>query len=98
MQSLQLSVIEEEVKDVDTHTVSIQFNDILNTLSAFRTQITALQHQLRSLDNAVSKEFKTLKNETSKKKNKGNRKPSGFAKPTIINSELHNFMHNYSMF
>lgn len=91
MQSQQ-PVIEEEVKDVDTHPVSSQFNDILTTLSAFRSQITALQHQLRTLDKSVSKEFKALKKESSKKKNKGNRKPSGFAKPSKITSDLSKFM------
>ena len=88
----QEPVIVDEVKDVDTHPVTSQFNDILTTLSAFRTQITALQHQLRVLDKSVSKEFKSLKKDSSKKKNKGNRKPSGFAKPTKITSELSTFM------
>jgi chromatin remodeling complex protein RSC6 len=73
--------------------VTTQFDGIVSTLSAFRSQITLLQQQLRSLEKAVSKEFRGLKKEAAKKKQqKGNRKPSGFAVPTKISDELCKFM------
>ena len=72
--------------------ITTQFDGIIISLSAFRTQITALQHQLRVLERSVTKEVKTLKKESSKKKSKVARKPSGFAKPSHITNELCLFM------
>ena len=74
------------------NTLTTQFDGIIVTLSAFRTQITALQHQLRVLEKSVTKEVKTLQKDSIKKKSKGNRKPSGFAKPSSITEELSTFM------
>ena len=72
--------------------VSEQFNGVLTSLSTFRSQITALQQQLRGLEKMVRRELKVARKEATKNKNKGNRKPSGFAKPTKISSELCIFM------
>ena len=68
------------------------FSDVLNTLSTFRSQITVLQNQIRSLEKTVKKNMKTLQREAKKNRNKGNRKPSGFAVPTPISNELCDFM------
>ena len=72
--------------------IGTQFNTIVSSLSTFRVQITALQHQLRVLERSVTKEVKNLKKESDKKKNKLPRKPSGFAKPSLITDELCLFM------
>jgi chromatin remodeling complex protein RSC6 len=72
--------------------IGTQFDTIVTSLSSFRVQITALQHQLRVLERSVTKEVKTLKKEADKKKNKLPRKPSGFAKPSLITDELCVFM------
>jgi chromatin remodeling complex protein RSC6 len=72
--------------------IGTQFNTIVSSLSSFRVQITALQHQLRVLERSVTKEVKNLKKESDKKKNKLPRKPSGFAKPSLITDELCLFM------
>jgi chromatin remodeling complex protein RSC6 len=71
-----------------------QFKTIEKSLSTFRTQLTSLQHQLRTLDKSVKREITHLIKNADKNKNKrkGNRKPSGFAKPTKISSELCKFM------
>jgi chromatin remodeling complex protein RSC6 len=69
-----------------------QFTDILQTLSAFRSQITMLQNQVRGLEKCVSKKVKAMEREAKKNKSKGNRKPSGFAVPTKITDELCDFM------
>ena len=50
------------------------------SLSTFKTQVTALQQQLRALEKATRRQVKQLKKEASKSKNRGNRAPSGFAK------------------
>jgi len=69
-----------------------QFEGVLTTLSTFRQSITALQSQIRGLEKAVRKEMKVLRKEASKNRAKGNRKPSGFAKPSAVTPELCKFM------
>lgn len=69
-----------------------QFDSIIDSLSIFRNQINLLQQQLRNLEKSVKKEVKSLKKAAVKNKNKGNRKPSGFANPTKVSKELCEFM------
>jgi len=69
-----------------------EFSGVLTTLSAFRQQITMFQNQVRGLEKHVDKKMKTLQREAKKNKNKGNRKPSGFAVPTKITDQLCEFM------
>ena len=58
----------------------------------FKTHISLLQQQVRILDKTVKKQMNILKKESSKNKNKGCRKPSGFARPTRVTKELCEFM------
>ena len=76
----------------ETNQLTEQFCGILTTLSSFRSQITMLQNQVRSLEKNVSKQMRQYERETKKNKNKGNRKPSGFAVPTPISKDLCKFM------
>ena len=69
-----------------------QFEGVLSTLTAFRSQITMLQNQIRGLEKNVKKQMKALQKEAKKNKQKGNRKPSGFAVPSKISPELCEFM------
>ena len=80
----------EESKSTDE--VCEQFSGVLSTLSSFRSQITMLQNQVRALEKTVGKQMRTYAREAKKNKNKGNRKPSGFAVPTKISDELCVFM------
>ena len=82
------STKQPEEKDV----IGQQFDGVLTTLSTFRQSITALQTQIRGLEKAVRKEMKGLRKEASKNRAKGNRKPSGFAKPSLVTAELCKFM------
>ena len=75
-----------------TDEVCEQFSGVLGTLSSFRSQITMLQNQVRALEKTVGKQMRTFAREAKKNKNKGNRKPSGFAVPTKISDELCIFM------
>ena len=75
-----------------TDEVCEQFSGVLGTLSSFRSQITMLQNQVRALEKTVGKQMRTFAREAKKNKNKGNRKPSGFAVPTKISDELCLFM------
>jgi len=72
--------------------ITESFQSVLSVLGTFRTQITGLQNQIRSLEKTVKKNMRTLQREAKKNKNKGNRKPSGFAVPTKISDELCDFM------
>lgn len=72
--------------------LSLQVNNIINNLSNFKTQITSLQGDLKNLEKTIKKEFKLLSKQAEKNKNKGNRKPSGFAKPTKVSPELSEFL------
>jgi chromatin remodeling complex protein RSC6 len=69
-----------------------QFNNIIDSLSGFKLQINGIQTQLKLLEKNVKKQMKTLKKDIVKNKNKGNRKPSGFAKPSKVTKELCEFM------
>lgn len=85
---VETDIVENEKSDV----ISEQFDGVLNTLSTFRQSITALQSQIRGLERTVRKEMKGLAKEAAKNRNKGNRKPSGFAKPAKVSDELCSFM------
>ena len=69
-----------------------QFANLNKTLVGFRSQITALQQQLRTIEKSVRREMNQLKKQADKSKNRGNRKPSGFATPSKISPELCEFM------
>ena len=69
-----------------------QFEGIVNGMTLVKTQISNLQQNLKQLEKNIKKQMKGLKKEVTKKKNKGNRKPSGFAKPCKVTKELFNFM------
>ena len=59
-----------------------QLTDVMDSLTSMKQFITQVQGKVRGLDKLIKKEQKnTVK--MSEKKNRGNRKPSGFAKPDI---------------
>ena len=72
--------------------IDVQFTAVLSMLSGFRSQITMLQNHIRGLEKNVRKQMKQLQREAKKNRNRGNRKPSGFAVPTPISDELCDFM------
>ena len=54
--------------------------------------INTLQITIKQLEKDVKKQMNGLKKEVLKTKNKGNRSPSGFAKPSKVTKELCDFM------
>jgi len=76
--------ISEEIKDI--------FAAVLGNISSIKLQLTALTSQLKGVEKQVYKKMKQLDKEVNKNKNKGNRQPSGFAKPTKISPALCKFM------
>ena len=79
-------------KQLGLEIICEQFEGVIDSLYIFKVQITTLQQQIKVLEKNVKKQMKTLKKETTKNKNKGNRKPSGFAKPSKVTNELCEFM------
>jgi chromatin remodeling complex protein RSC6 len=69
-----------------------QFEQLITQLSVMKTQITVIQQNIKQLEKSVKKQMKGLKKEVTKTKNKGNRQPSGFAKPSKVTKELCEFM------
>jgi chromatin remodeling complex protein RSC6 len=82
----------EQLEEQTGNELFEQFESIVNNLSMMKIQITNLQQSLKHLEKNVKKQMKGLKKEVTKNKNKGNRKPSGFAKPTKVTKELCEFM------
>jgi len=72
--------------------ISELFENITDIISSFKSQINTLFHELKLLEKNVKKEMKLMKKNVEKSKNKGNKKPSGFAKPTKVTDELCVFM------
>lgn len=85
-------VSNEQVEEQTGKDLFEQFEGIVNGLSVIKTQISNLQQNLKHLEKNVRKQMKGLKKEVTKNKNKGNRKPSGFAKPSKVTKELCEFM------
>jgi chromatin remodeling complex protein RSC6 len=84
-----MSILEETdpLKDITT-----QFESIMENLNVFKSQITIIQTQIKGLEKNVKKQINSFKKAATKNKVKGNRKPSGFAKPTKVTKELCEFM------
>ena len=72
--------------------IFVQFEQLVTQLNQMKTQITGIQQNIKQLEKNVKKQSKGLKREVTKSKNKGNRQPSGFAKPSKVTKELCEFM------
>jgi len=65
-----------------------QFDVLVTGLQNIKFQINNLQQNVKQIEKSIKKKMRCLKKEVTKNKNKGNRKPSGFAKPGKITKEL----------
>lgn len=72
--------------------LQIQWKNMELSLSDFKSQVVLFQQQLRNLEKMTRQRIRQLEKDTNKIKNKSNRKPSGFAKPSPISNELCMFM------
>ena len=82
----------EEINTKVDEGIFNQFEQLVTQLNQMKTQITGIQQNIKQLDKNVKKQMKCLKKEVIKTKNKGNRQPSGFAKPSKVTKELCEFM------
>lgn len=69
-----------------------QFEQLVSQLGVIKNQITSLQQNIKQIEKNVKKQMKGLKKQVTKTKAKGNRAPSGFAKPSKVTKELCAFM------
>ena len=72
--------------------LSEQFTSLLAQLSSLRSQMTTVTSQVRALAKRSERELKAAEKNSKRSKGKGNRKPSGFVKPTKISLELAAFL------
>lgn len=91
-------VVETPVENVITPLVcdtplADLFVSMNKTLHDLATAVALVKAELRTVEKHVTKELKVLDKFNAKKnKNKGNRAPSGFVKPTKITNELADFL------
>merc|ERR1711998_254769 len=76
---LDNEVVTKNVESIETH-----FDNLYLTLTAFKQSISTMNNHLKLLERDMKKELRVLKKVTNKQKSKGNRKPSGFAKPSDV--------------
>jgi chromatin remodeling complex protein RSC6 len=69
-----------------------QFEHLVTQLNLMKAQVSMIQQNVKQIEKTVKKQMKGLKKEVTKNKNKGNRLPSGFAKPSKVTKELCEFM------
>lgn len=79
-------------EDEYSETLFAEFDEIIESLSIFKSQINLIQQRVKDLEKNMKKHVKVLKRGSVKNKNKGPRKPSGFAKPSQVTKELCEFM------
>jgi upstream activation factor subunit UAF30 len=86
--------VDNSVVPLSTDTpLSELFGSLNKTLHDLSTAIALVKSEVRNLEKHVNKDLKALDKLTAKKnKNKGNRAPSGFVKPTKISAELADFL------
>jgi chromatin remodeling complex protein RSC6 len=90
----------ETTKKVDTKKVDTkkqldimsEFGNVIENLTLFKSQISLLQQKIKFLEKHVKKQMKVMKKDNIKNIKKGNRQPSGFAKPSKVTKELCEFM------
>ena len=83
-------VVAEE-KDSSSSSIDGQFSDIMESLGGLEQSVTQIQNKIKTLEKQMKKDQKNhIK--LLEKKNKGNRNPSGFAKPSAVSDELCEFM------
>jgi chromatin remodeling complex protein RSC6 len=69
-----------------------QFENLVTQLNLMKAHVSMIHQNIKQLEKTVKKQMKGLKKEVTKNKNKGNRLPSGFAKPSKVTKELCEFM------
>jgi chromatin remodeling complex protein RSC6 len=70
------------------------FEQVINSLSLLKLQITEVQQKIKVIEKDIKKEFKKTNKINNSIKNTKSKKPSGFAKPSQVTQELCEFMNH----
>lgn len=91
---IEIAPIEAATEDAAASTlIKDRFSVFAGMLQNLSSQITALRSELKTLERDTTREMRNQEKANAKRKRKtGNRKPSGFVKPTLISSELASFL------
>tara|TARA_Y100000748_G_scaffold194137_1_gene162579 strand:- start:194 stop:742 length:549 start_codon:yes stop_codon:yes gene_type:complete len=76
----------------ETSEINSHFANIYLMLTGLKQAISGLNLHLKILEKDMKKHLKNIQKSNKKLKPKGNRKPSGFAKPSDVSNELCKFM------
>jgi upstream activation factor subunit UAF30 len=77
----------------ETPALVTKLNEFGARIQQLYTMVSTLKNEFKNLDKQVGREMKNAQKASLKKrKNSGNRKPSGFVKPTRISDELAEFL------
>jgi chromatin remodeling complex protein RSC6 len=77
----------------DASALPLKMNEYSAKLQQLVGLLSTLKNDFKTLEKVVSREMKAAQKASSKKRrNNGNRKPSGFVKPTRISDELAGFL------
>jgi chromatin remodeling complex protein RSC6 len=77
----------------ETPVLVTKLNEFGARIQQLYAVVSTLKNEFKNLDKQVGRELKNAQKAVSKKrKNSGNRKPSGFVKPTRISDELAEFL------
>jgi chromatin remodeling complex protein RSC6 len=77
-------------KNIVDSNISETFNNVIDSLTLIKLQLSTLQQNIKQLEKTIKKELK--KKKIVKGGSKSNKKPSGFAKPIPVTEELCVFM------
>ena len=78
---------------VASSVIKDRFSAFTTMLQNLSSQITAIKSELKILERDTTREMRSQEKINAKRKRKtGNRKPSGFVKPTLISTELASFL------
>jgi chromatin remodeling complex protein RSC6 len=91
---VDIAPLEAATEDVSASSIiKDRFGVFAGMLQNLSSQITALRSELKTLERDTTREMRNQEKANAKRKRKtGNRKPSGFVKPTLISSELASFL------
>lgn len=79
-----------ELQDVDI--VEDSFETVFDTINLLKKNINTVNSQLKKLEKQVKRKNKQMNRELEKYKERKGKKPSGFAQPSKISTELCGFM------
>ena len=87
------TTVEVQNTVVTTETgISDAFSEFITKFQTMLSQFSTLKTELKALERKTAKELKVVQKLNSKRKQKKNRAPSGFVKPSPISNELAEFL------